>query len=264
MEARESLTVDPAAYRRWLSAPSHVGLVLRSVSPDGLTASWSKPGDAWAKPHELIVERPGGVITVTPIDGGVPNLLAISSNAQVAVAGDGITQARPPWRLLLLDLRFRQGMVHDFARSLTVCPLAELVMVSISGSGGLVAFGSFRQIQVVEIPSGRSVYTGTGQFPRLSPDGTRLAYIDKDRLYLRSLSSGTAEELLSGTRVTGIGTWSPNGRFLPAGAWTKLLALDKRQIIIDTTTGSFGAVDVLQEGDAGTNYGWISTRLMAR
>jgi hypothetical protein len=62
----------------------------------------------------------------------------------------------------------------------------------------------------------------------------------------------------------GSGGWSPDGRFLAAGAWTKRLAFDKRQIIVDTTTGEYGVIGKLGEGDYGDQFAWISVKLLER
>jgi hypothetical protein len=181
----------------------------------------------------------------------------------MVVGGDGQKKVREPWRFLVLDLR--SGVVtHDLSHSLTRFRLEDLDAVSVSGSGALAAAGSWEQIQVIEIPTGKSVYAGPGFLPRMSPDGKRLAFLNKNRLYIRSLAEGTSTELLPGTRVKGIGGWSPDGRFLLAGAWTKLLAFEKRQIVIDTTTGSYSAIGTLQEGDYGEQPRWISSKLLAR
>ena len=110
--------------------------------------------------------------------------------------------------------------------------------------------------------SGNTVYAGPGRFPSLSPDGRRLAFVNRERLSVRSLVDGTTVELLAGTRVMGAGAWSPNGRFIVAGAWTKLLALEKRQIIIDTTTDSYAVIGKLGEGDYGEHFIWISRKLL--
>ena len=59
----------------------------------------------------------------------------------------------------------------------------------------------------------------------------------------------------------GSGNWSPNGRFLAAGAWTKLVALEKRLIVVDRSTGGDGVIGKLGEGDYGDQFAWISTEL---
>jgi hypothetical protein len=262
MEARESLTADLRPYEHWFDTPSHKGLSLRAASPNGLAVCWQKD-ILMPWPTELLVESLQRGMRSMTFEGGVPPRITVSSDAQILVVGDAIGNVSGRWRLIVLDLRSDPIARHDLRASLTAFPQSKLDIISISDSGELVALSSREQTQVVEIPSGKSVYTCPGE-SRLSPDGIRVASVHKDHLYIHSLADGSTTELLSGTRVKGIGKWSPNGRYLPAGAYTKLIALDKRQIIIDTTTGHYGVVDELQEGDFGQGYGWISTKLIAR
>lgn len=62
----------------------------------------------------------------------------------------------------------------------------------------------------------------------------------------------------------GVGGWSPDGRFLLAGAWTTVLAFEKRQIIVDTTTGEYAVLGKLGEGDYGCEFAWVSVNLLER
>lgn len=142
--------------------------------------------------------------------------------------------------------------------------LGNYVGLSVSATGSLVALENIdtEQIQVLEIPSGKSVYTGQGSFTRLSPDGKRLAFVKDGMIWIYSFTDGSTVKLLKGNRVKGIGGWSPDGRFLLAGAWTTLLALEKRQIIVDTTTGKFAVIDKLGEGNYGVTFAWVSTKLL--
>jgi len=68
--------------------------------------------------------------------------------------------------------------------------------------------------------------------------------------------------MLSEYRVMGIGSWSPDGRFLLASAWTRLFSFNKKQIVIDTFSGRYAELTDLGEGDYGTQSAWISKKLL--
>jgi hypothetical protein len=61
----------------------------------------------------------------------------------------------------------------------------------------------------------------------------------------------------------GLGGWSPDGRFLLAGAWTKRFALEKRQVVFDTVTSQYAEIGKLGDGDYGDGFAWISAKLTA-
>ncbi len=103
-----------------------------------------------------------------------------------------------------------------------------------------------------------------GRFPRLSPDGKRIAFVDNDKLMIYSFTEGSTIQLMKGKRVKGLGGWSPDSRFLLASAWTTEFALAKRQTIVDTTTGEYAVIGSLVEGDYGLYYVWASSRLLMR
>lgn len=103
-----------------------------------------------------------------------------------------------------------------------------------------------------------------GRFPRLSPDGKRIAFVDDDKLMIHSFADTSTIQLLKGKRVKGLGGWSPDSRFLLASAWTTEFALEKRQTIVDTATGESAVIGKLGEGDYGLYYVWASSKLLTR
>jgi WD40-like Beta Propeller Repeat len=201
-------------------------------------------------------------------------VFGISSGAEVIVvrALQYPIQRTSRWKLLAIDRR--SGVVaQDLTPFVSQLDLENnfesenyLEDVSVSGPGTLVALGTPQQMQVLEIPSGKTIYAGPGRFPRLSPDGKRLAFVNKEMICIHSFGDGSTRRLLKGKRVKGVGGWSPDGRFLLAGAWTrpKLLAWEKRQVIVDTTTGEYSVIGTLGEGDYGTHFGWVSVKLLER
>jgi WD40-like Beta Propeller Repeat len=236
-----------------------------AIAPDATAIAW------WLQPFP---ERGGAgtpFITVElPNEGSRPVWLngyfatgefGISSRAELIVV-----KAHPigQRRLKLLSLNLRNGVtVQDLTPFVTEFELPTLEQISVSGPGTLVALGSREKIQVLEIPSGSTVLSERGRFPRLSPDGTRLAFVSEERLLIRPLSDSSTHKPFPDLHVMGLGGWSPDGRFLLAGAWTKRFALEKRQVVFDTVTSQYAEIGKLGDGDYGDGFAWISAKLTA-
>jgi hypothetical protein len=234
-----------------------------AVSPDAGTIAW-----AWwimDKPRQagipfLIVESANGGARSVSLAGLRCLSLGISEDGTVAVARTFST-SRPATSLLAIDLR-SGVIVKDLTPYLQQIELPDLEQISVSGTGTLVAVGTRERIQVLEIASGRTIYSGAGRFPRLSPDGKRVGFIDNERLYVRSTVDGSSGQFLAGKRVMGLGGWSPDGRLVLTGAWTRRLSFEKRLTVVDTNTGRFAEIRMLGDGDYGSQFAWVSTKLM--
>ena len=212
-------------------------------------------------------------LTVDSLKGGVRPVLVPGQIADVSLICSGATTIialsrsnRPrPNRQIVLFLDLRIGLkVTDVTTSLSNFGLEEPGLASISGNGTLFSAVSNGQMRVVGLPTCNLVYSGAGLDPKLSPDGNLVAFIRQGRLFIYSLADKLERQFLPGILAMGIGAWSPDGRLLLVGAWTKRAALEKRQIIIDTTTGRYAEIGTLQDGDYGTRESWISNGLMAR
>lgn len=233
------------------------------AAPDGSAIAW------WERPYPkqdqkgvpfLFVVKPGARKQPVWLAGRAAGKVGISSNAEVVVV---IARSFEGDRDRLLALDLRSGVsVRDLTASVTTLSLAEVEDISVDGAGTLAAIGTRGEMQVVDIASGKPLFSEKGRFPRLSPDGSRLAFVDGEELYLHTVASGSTVHLLPGKRVMGVGGWSPDGRFLLAGAWTRLFSLEKRQIVVDTQTGTYGVIGKLGEGDYGSQFAWISSKLL--
>lgn len=262
MEAREKLTIltdADAMWHRWRGARNQGSMsVSTAVSPDGKALCWGKEDPRETSPFLTVSSIRSGVKPIR-LEGWWVGGYVISSGPDVivAVAHLGADRGRTA-KLLAFDLR--SGLaVQDLT---SMMPLGG--PSSISGSGALVGFGTEDQFEVREIPSGDTVFKGRGSYPRLSPDGDRLAFIRDDRLFIRSLDDGSTKEFLAGTTVKGAAGWSPDGRYLLAGAWTRSLSSRKWLVALDTTSGRYAEMSALGEGDFGTHLQWISVELMTR
>jgi WD40 repeat protein len=272
MEQKFGVTITdssilPDLVRRAQHIPFGYSHHVSTISPDGTAIAWS----SYPVPYNgekvlfLTVQSLKEGIQPVELEGRVALKPALSSGAEVIV-----TSARPldpaqSRNRELLAIDRRGGLaVHNLTRFMTQFDLGNSVGFRVAGTGNLVALEKIdtEQIQVLEIPSGKSVYTGQGSFSRLSPDGKRLAFIKEGMIWIYSFADGSTVKLLKGKRVKGLGGWSPDGRYLLAGAYTSMLALVKRQIIVDTTTGKYAVIDKLGEGNYGTTFAWISTKLL--
>ena len=253
--------------RRNRIVPDNYGVYSPTVSSDATAIGWwsrKTPYRGEKIPFYWVKSLKEGIQSVS-IDGKIPmGSHDISAEGKVIVA-----LARPypihgePWELLAIDRR-SDIIVHNLTRFVTQVKIDSFLEdISVSGSGNFVALGSEEEkIQVLEIPSGKTVYASPGRFPRISPDGKRLAFVNQGAIWIHSLVDGSTVQLMKGKQVKGIGGWSPDGRFLTAGAWTTLLAGDKHQVIVDTTTGKYEVIGKLGEGDYGTYFAWVSTKLL--
>jgi hypothetical protein len=238
-----------------------------AISGDASTVAW------WWQHYPNRDPKKDPFVTVKYLDDGTRPIwldgyevanhnFGISWRADVIVVSARPLHGRRR-QLLVLDLR-KELKVQDLTQFVTEFELPKLEDISVSGPGTRVAVGSREQIQVLDIPSGKTVYSSPGRFPKLSPDGMRLAFVKQEHLCLRLLSSDTTSELLPGVRVMGVGSWSPDGRYLLGGAWTRRLAFAKRQVVIDSTTGQYAEIGKLGEGDYGDQFAWVSTGLVTQ
>lgn len=252
-----------------------------AISPDGNTIAWSdttalnqllklSPDTGEKCPFLTVQSLKEGKQPVW-VEGRFPTKgLGISADGKVTVVVAFPNNPNASSRLELLAIDRRSGVVvHDLTPFITQFVLGsnerlgnDLEEISVSGPGTLVALGTPQKMQVLEIPSGRTVYVGQGRFPRLSPDGKRLAFVNDDKLWIHSFADGSTSHLDKIKGIKGIGGWSPDGRFLLAGAWTKWPAFEKRQIIVDTSTGNYAVIGRLGDGDYGTKFVWVSDKLL--
>lgn len=282
MEQMLGLTIAPPYRGLILSKPTtlripdtYVSCGTLAIAPDGEAIAWCfapYPYNAEAIPLVMVKSLKNGEQAVW-IDG-----LVAAGTIGISANGDVIVAIVRPLDLLrgrqreLLAIRWRNGVniknltpfVTQFRVDNNVESGNNIEVISVSGEGTLAALGTPVQIQVLEVSSGKTVFAGPGRFPRLSPDGGRLAYVDKDQLLIYSFADGSTVHLVKGKRVKGVGGWSPDGRFILAGAWTRpmWLALEKRQIVIDTKTDSYAVIDKLGEGDYGAQFAWVSLKLL--
>ena len=130
-----------------------------------------------------------------------------------------------------------------------------------AGSSSLL-IGAQERWSVFDISSRRMIRAGTGRFPCLSPDAEQLAYVVDNRLVVGPVE-GKHESLSVGNRaIHGIGSWSPDGRWLLVGATVDpFMVVPVRLLAVEVSTARF--VDLLNiDPDTGVNSLWINRSLV--
>jgi hypothetical protein len=232
-----------------------------AVSPEGRAIGW------WERPFQI--RNQGMTFFVRGEDTGTRSFqfeaystggpMALSSHANTIIVVAYSSRKRAH-ELLAVDAS--TGAVRRNLTSSTMIDLARVERLSITEDGATVAIGLSDKIEVLSTSDGKMLFSGLGRFPKLSPEGKHLAFVGQEVLYLRSFENNATTRLLPNSRVMGTGSWSPDGRFLLAGAWTMAIALEKRRVVIDTQTSEYAVIGKLGDGDYGDQLLWVSTKLM--
>lgn len=243
-------------------------LIVSNISPDGTAYAWSSYPNSvpLGQSSFLMVRNLKEGVSAVRLEGRIAGASSVSTEAEVIVAlALPIDPSQRRKRELLAIDRRSNNRIYDMTQFVTEFGLGNNITdIRVSGPGTLVAIGTRDHMQVLEIPNGRTMYAGPGSSPRLSPDGKRLAFVRNETVWVYSFSDRSIVKMHKAKRVRGVGAWSPDGRFLLAGAWIRpmWLAFDKRQIIIDVKTGEYAIIGNLYEGDWGSQYAWVSTSLL--
>jgi hypothetical protein len=151
------------------------------------------------------------------------------------------------------------GSRMDLTEAFTGFPLSEVVQVSVSLSGDVVALGSRAKIVVLEVAQHKIIYAANGYDPSLSPDGAQIAFRDNKLGFLiRDFKDGASRRVLPWTRVGGLGGWSPDGKYLLTGAFGSF-SVAEELLAIDSSSGNSCVVMAnIGHDDVGGRFAWVS------
>jgi hypothetical protein len=237
-----------------------------SLAPDGAWAAWvpessrPTPFGTGGTPLFHFTDDPGSIRTVKFI-GRSAEQLALSSRAEhlalVTLGGADFER-----RLIVLELPSGE-MEYDVTDLISRFRLVNLESLRLSASGTRLAAGSRESFSVVDLPSRSVLFEGSGRFPRLSPSGEAVAFVGVNRkLTVATLATGSTRTLMPRWETRGVGSWSPDGRFLFAGAqgplhWSWYL------VAIDSSTGEHAEIAYLEEWNPGHDCALIKRRLLS-
>lgn len=236
-----------------------------SVSPDGNWVAWiplSSDFDVYHdEPIVLFTNDPRAVHSVR-FQGRSGLFVAISSNARhlalIAVVGEALDR-----RLMVLNPA-TANLECDVTGLVTRFSLNDVYRFQISADGGRLLVGSRELFVVIDVPSRKVMVEGEGQYASLSPRGDALAFLDKrEDLVVTTLATGANRVIRNPWWiVAGVGGWSPDSRFLLAGA-RALLGFFYHLVVIDLATAEFADLWRLGEGDVGETSFFIKRRLLS-
>ena len=238
-----------------------------AVSPDGAWIAWDNPS---ALPKQVGSGAPLRLTLATPsqpprtlvFDSYFGGRLALSANAEHVALVRGNLDQEPVFELVVVD--GSTGRVErDVTPMLTRRPLSSGTRLALSSAGDRLLVASSEWTSVLDLAAASgSVLTEVRSWnASLSPNGRFLAFVDQGRrVNLIDLSTRSQRVLLGRwQRVSAIGAWSPNGRYLLVGL---LGLLSNRLVALDVDTGQL--IDLHPLGTvAGHLSVWIKSRFLS-
>ena len=151
---------------------------------------------------------------------------------------------------------------RDATAIITRFGLDDVQTLRMSATGDRLVVGSRESFVVMDLRSGTIIYEGAARFPRISPRGDVLAFVDKRQAWwLANLAGGPPRRLMRGWAVPGVGAWSPDGRFLLVGARTSFSLFDQL-VVVGCANDGFAEIGRLGEGNQGPLFNWIKRTLL--
>jgi hypothetical protein len=237
-----------------------------SVSPDGAWVAWtllsSLPHLGTEQPLVLFTDDPRSIQRVR-FRGKHAEAVAISSRAR-CLAFTAFVDAAVRIRLIVLSPATAQ-IQQDVTELIKGLDLLEVKRLRISSNGQVLCAASRESFVVLDLPARRVVLESNGRFPSLSPNGSSLAFLDtRGDFVITTLATGARRVITSPWwTVVGVGGWSPDGKFLLAGA-RPAFSVFIHLVAIDCATDEFAEITELDEGDFGETSVWLKRRLLSK
>lgn len=242
--------IDGATLGR-LDLPGYVSDLAISPTADSI---------AWAHIDQPIVSRFDGIgpVRTIPLNVDTCVVIAISSIANMMAV---VVWKNKNSRLLIME---KEDMIDDVTGLLNRFGADKIERLHYDSSGDCLAIGSRQSLLVIDRKSRTRVFESTGRFPKISPDGKQLAFVDeRNRLNLRDIKEGKNRFLNLEAQVWGVGAWSPDGQYLLVGTKADM-ALQRRVRLIDVKQAESIEIGYpLAEGDYGDRCAWINRRFVS-
>jgi len=222
------------------------------VSPDGNFAVWCpRP---YAQPDPRLQEQvlwsdadnPIGALRVS----GVATMAAIASGATKIAA---VLATETDFRLVLIDVA--TGEETNLTPSFPKMELQRVQRMRLSNSADRLLLGWDYEFRVLDLALGKVMLEHKWRYASLSPEGDRIAFIQNEELYVRTLHDGSEKRTETDLHLASCGGWSPNGRFLICDG-IRRNALEYRVVIVDDAQGSFAYINGFPEEVSPEKY-WI-------
>lgn len=191
------------------------------------------------------------------LTGGVAIGFGVSNVGQCVVLAVASGAKAPRLLVFRDDLANAVGDLSSFVFN-------DAFKVRLSNLGEYVLVSSHSALVVGSVSSATVVFRGEGRSASLSPEGTRVAFVDTGPGFvIRDLKTQESARFMRRVRCAGIGGWSPDGRYLFVGAF-QAFSLTKHLLIVDLWNEMSCDLGSLRDGDDGSYCSWIDEDLLTR
>ncbi len=226
-----------------------------AIAPDGRFVAWS-PFVVSAPPPRLgqRVLLSDGLGEPRSIQvNGLPGLVAVDSGGSTiaTVLNKGANR-----ELAVIDTA--NGNEEDLSHLVPGLDLRNLRRLRLSGSGDRLLVGDDTSFCLIDMSSGKVLIKKDVRYASISPDGTTIAFAEGHQINLQSLTRDPSARIVIDQPIDFLGGWSPDGRFLLAGA-SKAGSWSFSLIVVDVKAQTF-AEALKQPGEMSSEIYWIHKR----
>jgi hypothetical protein len=200
------------------------------VSPDAEFIAWYPPLAGYPplsyQQQILTSDARGNGKTVT-VDG-VGGVMGISAGGQKIIA---ILAKAGNFRLV--DIDTASGEERDLSGLVSRLNLRNVQRLRQSSDGNRLVISSEDSFYLADISSMNILSYRQGRYPCISPDGSKVAFVNNHALNIQNAGEDQSAKVISvGLKVDFAAGWSPNGRFLLVGG-LKTFPMDYRLVAVD-------------------------------
>lgn len=222
------------------------------ASPDGKFVGWAGLATAPAdRSVQRVVLRDAYGASQSIVLNGFPGALAIASGGQKIAT---ILRHGDRSRLMVVDTS--TGHERDLSPAVPDLDLRKPERIRLSGNGERLLFGSGGVFRIIDVKSGSILLNKAMGYPSISPDGSRLAAADGNKLTVHNLDSGFDFYIDTNQRIDFVGCWSPNQRFVLLGGFD-IKFWKFTSILVDLAQRAF-AESHRQSGEMSSEIYWLS------